>query len=56
MINIEFVDIEGLRRNGACELEHGRVVDYCFISFVNVPAVEFPLICHNLWVVCNMNY
>jgi hypothetical protein len=56
MINIEFDDTEELRRNEACELEHGRVVDYCFISFVNVPAVGFPLVCHNLRVVCSMNY
>jgi hypothetical protein len=56
MINIEFDDTEELRRNEACELEHGRVVDYRFISFVKVPAVGFPLVCHNLRVVCSMNY
>jgi hypothetical protein len=56
MINIEFDDIEELRRNGArgWNTVGWRILFY-FISFVLLPAVGFPLVCHNLRVVCSMN-
>jgi hypothetical protein len=57
MINIEFYDIEELWRNKACGWNTvGWWILFYFISFVLLPAVGFPLVCHNLRVVCSMNY
>ena len=57
-INIEEYDIEELRGNEACgrNTTGWRIFKFLLYFVCLLPVVGFPLVCHNLRVVCSMNY
>ena len=57
-INVDYYDIEALQRNEAYgrNTTGWRILFFLFTFLCLLPAVGFPLLCHNLRVVCSMNY